>query len=160
MNEHELKIKYQISEKLNYNFDDLKEKLNKIDRYYCDIFSSYNVYGEEYFPLVATNAWYKEKDDLTTLSEQCIKTEDTIENLSCDDNEYTKDLKVFSNLIIKNIPLEILWTMETVKKDEIKFNEMEEWAYNTLCAVAEFYLEETTSYLESIENTSKKILTK
>lgn len=169
MDEQQARIKKYIEEKINCDLEDLTKKTNKINELYKQKFSTNNIYGEFCFPKIVAGAYYKEKDAHWTLAEKCIRRKHDIPILKCYYKTNKKmlaeisDAEVFSDLIIRAIPLELFWAMEFEKEDDYVFDESEETIFNCLRTVAQFYLEETQKYEylldKKVEKDNKKTKT-
>lgn len=167
MNQRYDRVKKYIEEKLEYNVDDLIEKSNKVWKIYEKKFSTRNMFEESCFPKIVTNSWKKEKTGYWTLTEKCIRRGEDISFLRYfyeNDEQMLNeilDAQVFYEIIIgRALPLEVLWCMEFEKEDDGVFDENEQWAFDYLKVIAEFYLEETEKYeglLEKKEEEHKKV---
>lgn len=70
------------------------------------------------------------------------------------------DVEVFSELMIRAIPLEVLWAMEYEQEDDYLFVEPEKSAFKYLRIIAQFYLEETQKYEDLLEQSKEKDMKK
>ena len=162
MNEQRARIKKYIEEKINCNLEDLTKKIDKINELYRGKFSTNKIYGEFCFPKIVVGAYYKEKDAHWTLAEKCIRRKHDIPILKLYYKTSKKMLaeisnaEVFSDLIIRAIPLELLWAMEFEKEDDYVFDEDEDTIFNCLRIIANFYLEETQKYEDLLDKKVEK----
>lgn len=157
-------IEKMIEEKSGSSMDVLKMNRCAIKERYDSKFSTMAINGTSNFVSIYCAVYSKERKEINSLAEKCIKRASKIESLGFlfQQDDFIKEEIIKANLlwyIIQSeiIPLEILWGMEKKQNENVSLNANEQSVCEYLKSFARFYLKQTEGLLKKLNH--KRITT-